>query len=178
MAESQPLAEGRAARPIIRKHRSTPITEAEKASIPTDKSWATIEDRYEMLVKPKRRSSRRIEERSSTTTCPGLTEPPCPKRQKSLTATERTARATELAGGKSLKTIAQGPGRSSGYPHPCVPACATPAEETYEALLDERDPFTRQTDGFMHKKVPRDGASKSFSQGYRPGPGSVHRSAN
>ena len=81
----------------------------------------------------------------------------------------RTAKAKKMGGGpNSLKTLQK-----------CKPATSSTPEKSYhmtfpepkhEALLDERDPSERQTDGFMHMKVARDGASRSFGRGMRPGP--------
>ena len=39
-----------------------------------------------------------------------------------------------------------------------------------EALLEDRSASERQTDGFMHVKVTRDVASRSFACGLKPGP--------
>lgn len=145
----------------FRRYVSAPATKAEKDAIHVNADFHQILEERRCYM----RRSKRIAAMSSS----HVEEPPIPKRQKSLTAQERTTRGRANSGGKSLKTIAQGAVTTSGAPEPLQVAW----EETHQALLDERSPSTRQTDGFMHRKVPREETSKSFSRGCQPAGGKI-----
>lgn len=119
----------------------------------------------------KQRSSERLRQKeetgeSSASTTATAAGPPALVRMNS--AQMRTAKAKKMGGGpNSLKTLQKRKPAKSSTPEKSY---HTAFHQKHEALLDERDPSERQTDGFMHMKVPRDGASRSFGRGMRPGP--------
>ena len=121
----------------------------------------------------KQRSSERLRQKeetgensASTATAAG---PPALVRMNS--AQMRTAKAKKMGGGpNSLKTLQKRSAKKPAKSSTPEKSYHTAFHQKHEALLDERDPSERQTDGFMHMKVARDGASRSFGRGMRPGP--------